>query len=95
MGCAALHSAKRGSYVSLSLLTRKYISSYLCHFSVFIRPSLLVLLLQMTYKPFFCFRREILQESAKELVDSICVYRAGYIAEVVMSLIVHCVLSFG
>ncbi|KAG0545729.1 hypothetical protein BDA96_02G387400 [Sorghum bicolor] len=26
-------------------------------------------------------RREILQETAKELVDSICVYRAGYIAE--------------
>uniref|UniRef100_A0A0E0EE51 Helicase C-terminal domain-containing protein n=1 Tax=Oryza meridionalis TaxID=40149 RepID=A0A0E0EE51_9ORYZ len=26
-------------------------------------------------------RREILQETAKELVDTICVYRAGYIAE--------------
>jgi len=31
------------------------------------------------------YTREILQESAKGLVDSICVYRAGYIAEVVMS----------
>ncbi|OEL30293.1 ATP-dependent helicase HRQ1, partial [Dichanthelium oligosanthes] len=31
--------------------------------------------------PIYCRRREILQESAKELVDSICVYRAGYIAE--------------
>lgn len=27
------------------------------------------------------YTREILQETAKELVDSICVYRAGYIAE--------------
>lgn len=27
-------------------------------------------------------RREILQESAPHLVDSICAYRAGYIAQV-------------
>jgi DEAD/DEAH box helicase domain-containing protein len=27
------------------------------------------------------YTREILQETAKELVDTICVYRAGYIAE--------------
>lgn len=34
----------------------------------------------------FCWddydRREILEETAPHLVDSICVYRAGYVAEV-------------
>lgn len=34
--------------------------------------------------PICCCRREILQWTAKDLVDSICVYRGGYIAEVVM-----------
>lgn len=29
-----------------------------------------------------CGRREILQKTAPHLVDSICAYRAGYVAEV-------------
>lgn len=31
---------------------------------------------------FVVLRREILQETAPHLVDTICAYRAGYIAEV-------------
>ena len=68
-----------------SLHVRTHFSS-MDHFSVFFSYFLL-------HAPFppddplptCCRRREILQESAKGLVDSICVYRAGYIAEVIMS----------
>lgn len=31
---------------------------------------------------YYCARREILQQTAPHLVDSICAYRAGYIAQV-------------
>jgi hypothetical protein len=67
-----------------SLHVRTHFSS-MDHFSVFVELSTTCTFSPDDPLPTCCRRREILQESAKGLVDSICVYRAGYIAEVVMS----------
>lgn len=39
-------------------------------------------LMQLITLKFKCYRREILHETAPHLVNSICAYRGGYIAEV-------------
>lgn len=43
---------------------------------------------------YYCARREILQQTAPHLVDSICAYRAGYIAQVSELFALHLFLSF-
>lgn len=43
---------------------------------------------------YYCARREILQQTAPLLVDSICAYRAGYIAQVSELFALHLFLSF-
>lgn len=43
---------------------------------------------------YYCARREILQQTAPRLVDSICAYRAGYIAQVSEQFALHLFLSF-
>ena len=63
------------TYVPWSLL--------LVVFHIFCSLFICIMMILSINKTKFQCRREILQESAAHLVDSVCAYRAGYIAQVI------------
>lgn len=98
MDFVALLFVDHVNFVSSSYLTRMSCCShlsrmhqYLCPFYffnyfIFLAVKFILLIFKCWKEMMFCWddydRREILEETAPHLVDSICVYRAGYVAEV-------------
>lgn len=78
MDFVALHFAKHVNFVNLFYPIRMWNNQSYYHFGTSLSIE--------KNSEFLCFRvmirREILQEAAPCLVDSICAYRGGYIAEV-------------